>query len=156
MNRFRGQTQSFISMEYKSLLKGVLDWNPLYIVQKNFHRLDALTTGHWGMRDCSCHARSYNYVLKIANCQGAHPITVLVIGVNEYYISKAAEVCHDFEHTHRSSCMAYRSPRLLIAVVEDRRCKSLWNTRICLCFLVFQYYSIKWNKSCGWEVTSTF
>ena len=39
---------------------------------------------------------------------GAHPITSSVIGVNDYYISKAENVCHDFEHTHRSSCKGYR------------------------------------------------
>ena len=39
---------------------------------------------------------------------GAHPITGSVIGVNDYYISKAAKVCYDFEHTNRSSCKAYR------------------------------------------------
>ena len=39
---------------------------------------------------------------------GAHPITSSVIGVNDYYISKAENVCHDFEHTHRCSCKGYR------------------------------------------------
>ena len=61
------------------------------------------------MKDSSCRARSYNYIFKKANCA---PISGSVIGVNDYYVSKAAKDCHDFEYTHKSSCMAYRSASL--------------------------------------------
>ena len=47
-------------------------------------------------------------LIKDWQLSGAHPITSSVIGVNDYYISKAENVCHDFEHTHRPSCKGYR------------------------------------------------
>ena len=44
MNRVRGLTQSFLSIVYKSRLKGVLNLNPMQIEPEEFHWLDSLTT----------------------------------------------------------------------------------------------------------------
>ena len=132
VNRVRGQTQSFISIVYKSRLNGVLNLNPLQIVQKN-------STGWMPLLPLRYErlflpSRSYNYIPKNANCP---PISGSVIGVNDYYISKAAKDCHDFQYTHHCSCMAYRSTMSwkIIGV-------NLVGILRTACFLVFPHYSI--------------
>ena len=136
-------------MEYKSLLKGVLDWNPLQIVQKNFHRLDALTTievwetllamlGHTTMFLRMLIVRSSSYHRFSDRCEWF------------LYIKSSKSLPWLWIHT---SVYLYgiSLPEFLIDILEDHRCKSRWNRLlsellVCLMWMRSFFYLLAGSK----------
>ena len=136
MNRVRGLTQSFLSIVYKSRLKGVLNLNPMQIEPEGFHWLDSLTTtevwktplaglGHTTMSLRMSTVLSY-YRFSDRSKWLLHNLHNI----------KRSKFLPRFSHTHISLAVWRIAPLVSIDVLEDldHRCKSR--------FLVFHYYSM--------------